>query len=767
MKLKAALLSLVLLILQSSAFAADPPSPLFKTVTMQAMPIFVACSGGYLRGAGASAAVCDATIQLGALPTEVARKDQANTWTLAQTFSQPPKLPFTNCYLKGNGTSSSSTCDELIVSDNTTLKAVSIAGRSAGYMVSRLGFTSAFDGGYMQYYLSLSACPISGGNDFTQVAPNTGTGCWLAAPSYQGYDLRAAGLIPGDTTTNATANAAALTKVFAETSGYLVVVPETPSFRLACGTQYAAASGLKLYGAGNGGTLKFNTGCSWTGDVFKWDGKSGGGFKNVTIDTNSPAIPGALYGVVAARASTADIDGFAFENSKIINGNTLAGQVIGYASGGHTLSNFVVKNSYFQMTADTTQNQCILLAFSVGAGSILNPLVESNTCVGSGIQLHGTHPIARYNDVSGFKFGSGIFTVPPAPPSTTYTTTSCDITDNYIHDTGAGLDANNTAHEGIEDHCQDSGVHRNRIMNVGGSGIVTFAGGASFYTQNFIKGVGKGYDASAGNRNAIWLAKGVSADPNAAGNTTWIGNVVQDDGSVDGSGIPAMLTGFRVESNVVGQISGKDNQVNISSAVDGSGHLRASRFVFTNPNTAISVDPQLINFSQKISTNASSVAAMTWAPLDNSFKNFYLNCRNVFPDTTADKGMLQVSEDGGGTWKTAATYVTTGFDWNNGVASAVLVTTGTGIQIGNTTWQTNQAKYANFRVHCSDLGNSTAKKSCRYYDADAQNSTNAANLQMNGSGYWNGDAGAIDGLRLLMSLGNVNMFGSCVLSGEL
>lgn len=84
-----------------------------------------------------------------------------------------------------------------IVNSNTALKALSITGLSAGYTVFRTGFSSVGDGGNAQYYLSTSACSIAGGDNGSQVAPNSGTGCWLLQAPSSGVDLRVWGGLPG------------------------------------------------------------------------------------------------------------------------------------------------------------------------------------------------------------------------------------------------------------------------------------------------------------------------------------------------------------------------------------------------------------------------------------------------------------------------------------------------------------------------------------------------------------------------------------------
>lgn len=655
------------------------------------------------------------------------------------------------------------------VATNALLKAVSLSGKSAGYKIVRQGFTTASDGGELGYSLSLSACSISGGNNFTQVSPTVGTGCWLAEPASlaQGYDIRAAGLTAGDSGTYSSANAAAFAKVWALTGETLIIIPEGLTFRLVCGTQYSASGSLKFLGTGTGGTIKFDTGCSFTGsDVFGWNGKNNAGSTNVTWDLNSPNIPAATVSIHGCKAYSANMSGCVFERNRMLGGTDKMFQLSGAATAGRELSGFVAKDNYFELASGTLQNHCILLTTGDNAGTIPDANIEHNTCVGSTIQLDGARTRAVGNDVSGFEFGNGIFSAYSS--TSTPSNTDCYIADNIIHDTGAGLDSNSTPHSGMENNCYNSVTKDNQFNNLGGEAISSFTG-LAYYYNNTARGVGKGYDGTTSHR-AAWVAN-TSAQPTAtSAHTVWIGNVSIDDGTSNGGSpdTPAQLWCFIANGGITGVMEGRNNQCDISTKVDASGHLLAARFGIGGGGGGVnlSVDPQLINFSQTI--QASAVSAMTWAPLDTSLKNYYLNCRNIYPPA-ADTGQLQVSEDGGGTWKTSGNYVSTGQKIVNGTSSAFLLTTETGMKLGNETWDSTQGKHAQFQVHCRDFGGSVAKKDCVYFDVSARvgsGGSAGSNLQINGSAYWNGDAGAIDGLRFNMN-GGQNESGVCTLRGEL
>lgn len=676
-------------------------------------------------------------------------------------------IPFlhssSNCFWRSNGLSTAANCEPIVnesVASNALLKSESLTGKSVGYTIFRQGFSTPGDGGGLIYYLSGAACSISGGNDFTQVAPTVGTGCWLAVPQPNGYDIRAAGMVSGDSTTNAATNSAIMTKIFAEPTGPKILVPAGTNFRLACGTQWVATAGLKFEGTG---TIKLNPGCSYSGTVMNWLNVSGGHINGVTFDLNNPANPGAAWAFIAVRAHAATVDGFIFENGKVLNGGRNVYEVVGSALSGNTLKGFVVRNSYFTAVSSTGPDACVLLSTVNNAGIILKPLVENTTCVGTTIQLDGTNPIARFNDVSAFEYGSGIFTA--SMPALPYNANECILEGNYIHDTGAGLDVNNTAHEGFEDHCDHTFATNNRFVNLGGSAIVIF-GNYATYVGNSIYGAGKGFSAGLGTRNGIWIVKAASPDPNAGANVTLIGNTIEDDGSSDGGSpdTPALLAAIRVESNLLGAVQGHDNVVRLSSKVDANGHLLATSVAYASNGPSISSD--LVKYSNVQRTLNSAVSSFSWGPLDTvAFKNWTLDCSRIFP-SVADFGQVQVSQDGAQTWKTTGTYVTSGSEVANGARTNLLTTTGTGMQIGATNWATNQSKNAKFKLHCRNLDGTLDRKSCVFYDMDARRQSDNANFQTDGSAYWNGDSNPVDGFRFLMAGGNTFQ-GSCTLKGEL
>jgi hypothetical protein len=396
-----------------------------------------------------------------------------------------------------------------------------------------------------------------------------------------------------------------------------------------------------------------------------------------------------------------------------------------------------------------------------GAGYIPDAIIERNTCVGSGIQTDGARTRITDNDVSGFQFGSGIFT---AYGASTPTNTDCIIAGNNIHDTGPGLDVNAAAHLGLENNCFNSLVSDNTFNNLGGAAILNYTSLAQ-YVANKARGVGKGYDGNPVNRSAYVAAFGTVPDATSA-RTVWIGNGAVDDGASDGGtpDTPAMLYGFYVGPGVAGVVEGRDNQVDISAKAN-AGFLLAARFG-RHADASANVDRQLINFSQSAESLLTTTPNFSFGPLDvASFKHWWLNCRNVFP-ASADIIQIQVSQDGASTWKTSGSYVSSGVDWKNGVASGYVLVAATGMQIGNSSWDHTQVVHGQFQMHCRDIGSSVSRHACSAFDVSARESATGSFIQTTAGGYWNGDSSPINGLRV-NTAGGANISGSCTLRGEI
>lgn len=117
------------------------------------------------------------------------------------------------------------------VANNTQLKAV-----TTQTTVYRAGFSTPGDGGGAFYNFSTSPCSISGGDNGSQVQPNSGTGCWLVAIPPPGISVKVWGAVGNGTTDDTSA----LNTAFA--SGFPVIVPAA---------NFYTASGVTIPGNGN------------------------------------------------------------------------------------------------------------------------------------------------------------------------------------------------------------------------------------------------------------------------------------------------------------------------------------------------------------------------------------------------------------------------------------------------------------------------------------------------------------------------------------
>lgn len=96
------------------------------------------------------------------------------------------------------------------VANNVALKNHTVVGLSTTSVLDRDGFSAPNDGGAMRYRWSTTPCSLASGagDNGSQVAPNSGGGCWLAGFLSPGPDIRQFGADPtGTSDSTAAANA--------------------------------------------------------------------------------------------------------------------------------------------------------------------------------------------------------------------------------------------------------------------------------------------------------------------------------------------------------------------------------------------------------------------------------------------------------------------------------------------------------------------------------------------------------------------------------
>lgn len=544
-----------------------------------------------------------------------------------------------------------------------------------------------------------------------------------------------------------TSNATALTALAADATARVVAFgPGT--FKMGCTTRSFAA-GMHLTGAGRDKTtLKFDTGCTFGGDVLAWASKSGGGVSNLTIDFGNPTVSIAKINALVVTAYATNVSSFVVSNVGLINLVDKMAGVGGGATGGFTLSGFLVENSYIQHTPGTSWNQCVQLTTLNTAGNIFNPIITRNRCNGSGLQLDGDDVVATGNDIYNFVFGAGIFAAYATTPAVRASSRYCLIADNLIHDaTGLpALDSNDAAHMGIENSCKEATISGNKIWNVGGAGIMNFASRA-FLSYNYVRGAGKNTSGVSDiHRSAYAIATGgVGTIESTGEDVTFFGNIAKTDGTSD------QLYGLQTGASWAGTLTGSGNV--LRGATQGL-KIGAATVI------ADTIAKQVIKKSSLVATTT----ALEFTGLDTaSFKNWRLTCRNVTP-STADKAQVQFSVDNGASWLTTGSYVSQGHEIaNGGAAAGYVVTTATGLTIGNSAgWDATQSNPASFEVVAGDLANSVGYKAWRYR-GNYRDSTGGAAVIAHGSGYWNANISA-NALRVNMN-GGATFYGACELEG--
>ena len=278
-------------------------------------------------------------------------------------------------------------------------------------------------------------------------------------------------------------NAAALQRVFARGGATTVTMP-AGTYELPCGTSLRAAGSLSLIGAGMGRTvLRLERACLLDGPVMAWISKSGVRLSGFTIDLNNSRSV-SRQDILRFHAYEGDARGLQVDHVAILRGNTLSIQIAVAAAGGFTYSGVVLDSNRLEMTPGRSQNQCIGLTTVNNQGRIPGARITNNICRGSGIQTDGEGTLVAGNDVSGYQFGTGIFTAfvtkTDSPSVDGPSSRGCIVRDNVIHDTGQTLDVNRTATGGIENNCVDALVENNRATNLGGPGFVNFANGTRY-----------------------------------------------------------------------------------------------------------------------------------------------------------------------------------------------------------------------------------------------------------------------------------------------
>lgn len=617
-----------------------------------------------------------------------------------------------------------------------------------------------------------STTPCGAADDVFQVTPTSGpTGCYTRAgtPYVLGKSATTRGLVTtnsagvpsltpqqdvlgyvnfktvlGASGNGSTSDAAALTAAFARTDSPTIYLPPG-TYRIPCGIYFAAASSVSFVGAGQGiSTIKFDAGCTITGDSFKWDGKSGVSIRNLTIDFNTPAVPSVVYNGVAVWAYSGNAANTVIQGISVINTvDRMIPISAGAAAAGFTHSNALIANNVVTMTPGTLQNQCIAFTTNENAGTVDGHKVVDNTCIGSAIQVDGTNFIVQGNDVSGWKFGTGIFGAFNNPVISPQSCRNGVIANNVIHGTPTGVDANNTAFGGIENSCRATVLSNNTFYNLGGPGIVNYARD-SLIVGNSCRNVGFNGGGGAGgvaDEACIAIHKSyVTGAPFDSDNITVVGNKVWVD-----SGYP--LYGYYENDIYDGRATVRGNDVR--------GQTRAFRI--TSPNTGS--DFEYISTKGSL---VSTTASLEWTGLDTaSYKTWMLQCRQLTPINAAKMG-VQVGQGGTPTWRTAATYVNSQAFNSGTTVSSSLSSTDTAIWVGANNYDNTAGAPGLFTFTFGDLAYVAGHRLANF--TGGYLAGGVGYVSTSGIGGWIGNTDPVTALRVVASSGN--FYGSCTLSGR-
>lgn len=629
------------------------------------------------------------------------------------------------------------------LANQSALQAFSISGLASGYTVARQGYYSNGDGGQAIYSLSTSACSLNSGagDNGTQVKPTVGTGCWILNTPAGGIDIRVWGAV-GD---GSTSNGAVFTNIFSNTSPISVVLPAR-TFRIPCGTYYSAHGPIRMSGQRDS-IVQLPSGCAFSGGttLFRSDGINGMSYSGFTVDLNTPTTPSQVLSIIGGYAFAGNADKFDVTGMRIINGTSPIFLVSAAATSGFSFTNINISGNYLTLSAaDPAQNQCILLTTVGASGNLPAARVTNNICMNSAIQADGANPLVSGNDVSGWRFGNGIF-VAYNSGSSTPSATNCVISNNKLHDAPSGVDVNNVTTSGIENNCVNALIAGNAAWNLGGAGYVNF-GDYATYVGNSAYNIGSnGTGASGGAANEACFAAGTGSLSYGTSNyLTLIGNqCAKTSGSTTQYSF-AQYTGYT-----------------------GITTLRSNSFVGNGVPQALLLQSGAttssdIVFSSTVTALSSPVAAISFTGLDTaSFKQWKMICRNVTPTSAVAVG-LQVGEGSNPTWETGANYGYSQSDTAGGTVAGANTGTATMLNIGLNAYDQTQSAGAVMTITAGDLAYAVGQKMFNFTAGYFKTASGVASAT--GAGYWNGDTNSITALRLIPASGNI--YGSCTLEGR-
>ena len=546
-------------------------------------------------------------------------------------------------------------------------------------------------------------------------------------------------------------NSLALTALFART--------DSPTVYLAAGTYLlttcpaatlTAASSISIIGAGSASTVfQLPTGCTLpgtTGTIWLWNGKSGVRLEHFTLNLNTP-VSASRSSPVLFEAYSGSITGPFVSDIAVTNGTSPTVLFTLAAASGYTMTDPVVENSYFSLAAPaTTQNQCLAMTtVPPTTGVITKAVVIGNRCVNVGFQFDGDHGYFAGNDAANWEFGTGFYL---ANDTTGANNTDHDniYVGNIAHDSGTGVDINNTAHGGWEIDAVNSLFTGNSAINTGGAGFTNFGNGNQLTgnTSYNTGSNGSGGGGGAGDESALRVvATSAAASYLKSQNVSLSAN----NTCVSGTTTPY---GLYIGSTGVG-----------TPTVDPSNRLCGTAQAIYQQQ-AVPLQGYTL-YSQTQTSVIAGTPALQFTALDTaSYTYWHLQCHDLqAAGGSAQKMFIQVGEGATPTWQTGSQYIFTGTNAEGSGAPVNLngLTLG-GIPIDNTAIYNNATARALFSADLATPAGNNNGKTIRIASAY----TSSAGLGiLNGTGYWGGDQNPITGLQVVAASGNI--YGTCTLTG--
>jgi hypothetical protein len=425
-----------------------------------------------------------------------------------------------------------------------------------------------------------------------------------------------------------------------------------------------------------------------------WYGANIGGTRvsNLTFDLNTPATPVAPTMLLYFAAHNTNINGGSFDHLNVINGTGFMYLLYAEAANG-SLRNFHMDDNYLHIAAPDSVhgNQCAATSMQAANSLITDITIDRNICVNTGIQLDAVNSSVSFNDISGYGFGTAIF-------SPYWTSNHLMVVGNRMHDSALTRDSNNVLAGGME-AVDNSVICENMFYNLGGAAINNF-GKNSLICNNVAYNNGSSPLAVAASPEQAAFHTIILGGHKFGENTRYVGNQAWDDrvtpkqlyGYFDYAG--DAVTGITFSgNNFHGYLSGKAYAINQGTNPD--------------PNVEIMLDWVTLGTAYEY-----RVSEIAFTGIDPSYTQFKLNCGGIGP-YPAGTVKVQFGTGAGPTWISGATDYLTGGSQTGFTVGAVATTTfntnSNGMDITATQWAPAYSQTSNnmLTAHFAAIGGTT------------------------------------------------------------